>query len=93
MIGAGEPWVYPLDLRDALLAFGLAPRPSTPPAVVREALNDLYRLELRTLRDRLRGGRVPKASYYDAVVALRRRYWPLTLNLQAWERMCRSESA
>ena len=93
MTGADGPGTYPPKLRDALLAFGLAPRQSTPPALVRGALNDLYRFELRALRDGLRAGRVPKAGYRDAVVVLRRRYWPLSLNLQAWERICRGGSA
>jgi hypothetical protein len=81
-------WSYPPELAGALEAFGLAPRPTTPPAFVRDALNDLYRYELRRLRDRLRAGAVLKADYLAAVVATRRRYWPLSLNVDAWERIC-----
>jgi hypothetical protein len=82
------PWTYPPELVDALAGFGLAPRTTTPPAVVREALNDLYRFELRRLRERLRAGRVEKPDYLDRVVALRKQYWPLTLPLPAWEKIC-----
>jgi hypothetical protein len=81
-------WTYPPDLLDALTPFGLAPRATTPPSLVRDALNDLYRYELRRLRDRLRAGDVPKSAYHDRVISLRRRYWPLTLPLAAWERIC-----
>ena len=36
---------------DALAALGLAPREDTTPELLREQLNDLYRFELRRLRD------------------------------------------
>jgi hypothetical protein len=85
----GGRWRYPPEFLDALFGHGLAPRDVTPPSVVRGALNDLYRLELRGLRDRFRAGRVPKAGYHDAVVTLRRKYWLLTLTLPVWERICR----
>jgi hypothetical protein len=41
---------------------------------VHEFVSDLYRYELRRLRDRLRRGEVPKTGYIDLVVALRRAY-------------------
>jgi len=65
---------YPEELLAALGAFGLAPRATTPPAVVRDALNDLYRFELRRMRDRLRAGHIAAADYYGLVVALRKHY-------------------
>ena len=80
---------YPPDFLDALAGFGLAPRASTPPALVRDAVNDLYRYQLRALRDQLRAGRVEPGSYHGRVVALRRHYWVLTLPLSAWEQICR----
>lgn len=81
-------WTYPPELRQALGFLGLAPQAHTPPAVVRGALNDLYRYELRRMRDRLRAGEILKADYLDRVVALRKKYWPLTLQLPAWETIC-----
>ena len=84
------PWQYPVEFRDFLLTVGLAPTPGTPPALVRDALNDLYRYELRRMRDRLRAGLIEKADYLDRVIALRKQYWPLTLPLYAWERICAS---
>jgi hypothetical protein len=81
-------WNYPDELLAALGRFGLAPRGATPPAVVRDALNDLYRYELRRMRDALRAGAIAKVDYLDMVIALRKKYWPLTLTPDAWERLC-----
>lgn len=81
-------WTYPPELLSALGGFGLAPLATTPPAVVRDALNDLYRYELRRMRDVLRAGGIAKPDYIDRVIALRKHYWPLTLTLDAWERIC-----
>jgi hypothetical protein len=81
-------WTYPDELRAALVDLGLAPTPTSPPAVVRDALNDLYRYELRRLRDKLLAGVVVKPDYLDLVVALRKKYWPLTMPLDVWEKLC-----
>ena len=81
-------WTYPPEFIDALAGFGLAPTTGTPPPLVRDAVNDLYRYELRRLRDGLRSGRVEKVGYHDAVIAIRKRYWLLTLALPAWEKIC-----
>lgn len=83
-------WTYPPELVDALLGFGLAPTPETPPRLVREAVSELYRFELRRARDRLRAGRYRKSEYLDLVIALRKQYWVLTLPATAWERICRT---
>jgi hypothetical protein len=82
-------WTYPPELAEALLAFGLRPTPATPPLLVRDALNDLYRFELRRMRDRLRAGDIQTPDYIDLVIATRKRYWPLSLQLPAWEEICR----
>jgi hypothetical protein len=81
-------WRYPPDFVEALLPFGLAPREWTPPVLVREALGDLYKYELRRERDRLRAGRVDRVAYLEIVVGLRKKYWPLTLQPGAWEKIC-----
>lgn len=86
-----QPWTYPPDLREALEPFGLSPPDGTPPAVVRDALNDLYRYELRRLRDRLLAREFERPEYLDRVVGLRKKYWPLTLPLSGWERICGGE--
>ena len=84
-----DTWLYPPDLRDALAGFGLAPRTDTPPALVRDAVSDLYRYEIRQLRDRRRRGEVAPDDYVPAVIALRKKYWVLTLPASGWERIYR----
>ncbi len=81
-------WSYPRELLEALPTFGLSPRPTTPPRFTRDALSDLYRYEIRTLRDRLKAGKVEKADYQGLVISLRKKYWPLTITPEAWERIC-----
>lgn len=88
-----EAWTYPPELLSALEGLGLRPSATTPPSVVREALNDLYRYELRRMRDRLRAGEIEKPAYLDWVVATRKKYWPLTLPLPAWEEICRPQAS
>jgi len=44
-----------------------------------ENVNDLYRYEIRRLRDRLLRGEFPKDTYYDRVVTLRNKYAVLAL--------------
>lgn len=70
---------------DALAALGLAPRDDTPPELLREQLNDLYRFELRRLRDRHRAGRISKPDYIPHVLELRKKYWMLSVRLDKWK--------
>jgi hypothetical protein len=81
-------WSYPPEFLESLAGLGLAPTPDTRPSLVRDAVNDLYRYQLRAMRDRLRAGHVEPGSYHGLVIALRKRYWVLTLPLHAWERIC-----
>jgi len=83
-----QKWAYPAELTEALLRFGLAPGPGTPPRFVRDQLSDLYRYEIRTLRSRLLAGEVLKKDYIDHVIALRKKYWPLSLTPDQWEKIC-----
>ena len=69
---SGRKWTYPPELADALGAFGLRPTSGTPPALVRDALNDLYRFELRRMREQLRAGAVEKSRYIEDVIAIPR---------------------
>jgi hypothetical protein len=55
--------------------------------LVRAAVDDLYKYELRRLRDRHRAGEVARASFAGEVVSLRKKYWILTLPAGAWERI------
>ena len=75
---------YDPHVRDVLLAHGLRVARDTPPARAREFVNDLYRYELRRLRDALLAGRIRKSDYAAHVVALRSRYWLLSVPVDRW---------
>jgi hypothetical protein len=62
------------DVLEQLEKHGVRPTSSTRPELVHEFISDLYRYELRRLRDRLVRGEIPKVGYFDRVVALRREY-------------------
>ena len=85
-------WTYPSELIEALPRFGLAPRPDTSPRLVRDHLSDLYRYEIRVLRDRLLAKEFPKTDYIGHVIALRKKYWPLALTPEQWEEICSDAS-
>ena len=75
---------YKADIVEQLAGHGVRPTPSTSPEKVREFLNDLYRYELRRLRDRLLRREIPKPDYYAHVVEVRRRYRLLALKPWQW---------
>lgn len=77
---------YAPEALDVLAGHGLHPRSVTPPAIVRDALNDLYRYEIRRLKRRLLAGDFPKSDYLDRVVALRKQYWLLSIPVERWVR-------
>ena len=81
-------WTYPPELLVALAGFGLQPGAATPPRVVRDHLSDLYRYEIRRLRGRLLAGEVQKPDYVGLVIALRKKYWPLSITPEGWESIC-----
>jgi hypothetical protein len=51
---------------------------------VHEFVSDLYRYELRRLRDRLVRREIPKEGYFQKVVELRRRYPLVSLKARDW---------
>jgi hypothetical protein len=75
---------YRDDVLEQLERHGVRPTHSTPPELVHEFVSDLYRFELRRLRDRLVRGEIPKAGYFDRVVALRRQYPLVSLKPADW---------
>ena len=70
---------YKPRVLEQLQTHGIFPRATTPPELVREFVNDLYRYEIRKLRDRLLRGEFPKHTYFDRVVSLRNKYSVLAL--------------
>ncbi len=77
-------YTYHPRILEELGRFGLRPTGTTPPALAKEFVNDLYRHELRTLRARLRSRDIPKEGYSDRVVALRQKYFLLSIRLELW---------
>jgi hypothetical protein len=75
---------YRPDVLEQLAIHGVRPTPSTPPELVREFLNDLYRYELRRLRDRLVRREIAKPDYYSHVVEVRNRYSLLSRKTWQW---------
>ena len=72
------------EILNQLEAHGVRPTPATRPELVREFVNDLYRYELRRLRDRLLNHEFPKAAYYELVVEVRNRYRVLAFKPSQW---------
>ena len=77
-------YTYHPKVSEDLGRFGLRPRPTTPPALSKEFVNDLYRYELRTLRARLVAREIPRQGYSDRVVELRKKYFLLSIRLDLW---------
>jgi hypothetical protein len=76
--------VYRREVLDQLAVHGLKPASSTTPGQLRDALRDLYKYEIKVLRASLLDGRIPKPDYAGHVVALRKRYWLLSVPVQLW---------
>jgi hypothetical protein len=69
---------------EQLATHGLAPKPDTSPALLREQINDLYRFEIRQLRDRCRAGEFTTRELPARVVELRKRYVLLSIPIERW---------
>ena len=75
---------YRPEVLEQLLLHGVRPTPTTPPGIVYDFVSDLYRHELRRLRQALVSGEIPKAGYYDRVVELRRKYPLVSIKPELW---------
>ena len=75
---------YQSVILEELARFGVFPTEETPPSLVHEFINDLYRFELRRLRERLVSGEIPKADYTSRVVDLRRRDPLVSIRASLW---------
>ncbi len=64
--------------------YGVFPTERTPPEVARGFINELYKFELRKLRDRYMRGEFPKAEYHRLVIGIRDRYPVLALAPRHW---------
>lgn len=75
---------YRPEVLEELLGHGLVPRPDTTPARLREQINDLYRIEIRRLRDRCRAGEFTTRELPGLVIELRKRYTLLSIPIDRW---------
>ena len=78
------PFRYRADVLARLWAHGVQPTPKTPPELVRGFVRDLYKYEIRSLRERMLRGEFPPDTYASRVDQLRRRYPVLALPARAW---------
>ena len=76
--------VYKALVLDELARHGLRPGPDTPPQLLRDAVRDLYKYEIKRLRSRLLAREFPKGEYAPRVVDLRRRYPLLSVPTELW---------
>ena len=72
------------EILEELARHGLRPDRDTEPAVLREQINDLYRYEIRKLRDRARRREFPLSALSGRVIELRRRYPLISLKPSEW---------
>jgi hypothetical protein len=84
LAGSSRTYRYRPEVIEELWRHGVHPTAATPPQLVYEFVSDLYRFELRRLRDRLVRKEIPKAGYYDRVVELRRRYPLVSFRADSW---------
>jgi hypothetical protein len=81
---SGQVYRYHEPVLEALGKHGLKPLPHSTPQQLRDAVRDLYKYEIRRLRDTLLAGRIVKRDYAGHVIELRKRYWLLSVPLQLW---------
>ena len=79
-------YLYHQKILDELARHGLAPLPTSPPQQLRDAVRDLYKYEIRRLRDTHRAGVIAKRDYAGHVIELRKRYWLLSIPTELWTR-------
>jgi hypothetical protein len=74
-----EAFRYRGDVLVELERHGVRPTARTPPALVRGYVRELYKYEIRALRERYLRREFPKKEYAALVDGLRRRYPVLAL--------------
>jgi hypothetical protein len=75
---------YKPNIVEALLEHGVRPTDRSRPELVHEFVRDLYRHEIRRLRERLLRGEFPRSRYADKVIELRKRYWITSVRPSEW---------
>jgi hypothetical protein len=75
---------YQPGILTQLLEHGVRPAAGTRPALVFSFLNDLYRYELRRLKQRRAEKQIASQDYAARVVALRHRYPLVSVPVRFW---------
>ena len=70
---------YRPDVLEHLRRHGVHPTEHTPPELVRDFVRDLYKFEIRRLRQRMIRNEFPREQYAGRVDTLRRGYAVLSL--------------
>ncbi|PWT85006.1 MAG: hypothetical protein C5B57_03775 [Blastocatellia bacterium] len=78
------PFRYRAEVLERLWRHGVQPTVRTPPELVRGFVRDLYKYEIRLLRDRMLRNEFPKETYAARVEELRRQYPVLALPARLW---------
>ena len=78
------PVTFTPEVLEELARHGLSPKIDTAPERLREQINDLYRIEIRKLRDRCRAGEFGTKELPGHVVELRKRYILLSIPVSQW---------
>jgi hypothetical protein len=75
---------YQPEILAQLLEHGVRPAPGSRPALIFSFLNDLYRYELRRLKQRRAETQIASREYAAHVVALRHRYPLVSVPVRFW---------
>lgn len=67
-----------------LARHGVIPHEHTPPELINEFIEDLYRFEIRALKQHMLAGGIRKGDYARHVDELRKRYPILSLPARLW---------
>jgi hypothetical protein len=78
------PFAYTPEVLEELAGHGLRPDPDTPPQLLRDAMRDLYKHEIKVLKSRLLAKEFPRHEYASRVIELRRRYPLLSIPTELW---------
>lgn len=69
---------------EELARHGVKPLPDTSPETIRDFINELYLIEIRALRDRVRAGVIAQQDLAAHVKELRKRYPLLSVGIEQW---------
>ena len=75
---------YRPEILDELARHGLSPAAHTRPQQLRDVVRELYKYEIRRLKQRLLAREFQKSDYAGRVIDLRRRYIILSIPLDRW---------